>query len=61
MERTQRGVLAVVFCLGMLICIYGYDTEKMLSFRLWAALFVVATTGYIMFLVINYFKERKVS
>jgi len=59
MDRTLRGVLAVLCCLGLLLCIYGYHTEKMLSFGPWAVSCVLATAGYLTFLVVNFFKERK--
>jgi hypothetical protein len=54
-------VFAVLCCSGLLLCIYGYHTEKMLSFGSWAVSCVLVTVGYLIFLVVDYFKEAKVS
>lgn len=45
MERFMSGVVAVLWCLGMLLCTYGYHTEKMLSFGFWGTLIVLSTAG----------------
>jgi peptidoglycan/LPS O-acetylase OafA/YrhL len=59
MERFTSGVLAVLWCLGMLICVLGYDSEKMLSFGFWATVIILATVGYLAYLVAGHFKEAK--
>ena len=58
MERFISGVVAVLWCLGMLICVFGYDAEGMVSFGFWATLIILSTAGYIVYQVAGHFKER---
>jgi peptidoglycan/LPS O-acetylase OafA/YrhL len=60
MERFMSGVLAVLWCLGMLVCAFGYDSEGMVSFGFWATLIILFTAGYLVYLVTGHFKERRV-
>jgi len=58
MERFISGMIAVLWCLGMLICVFGYDVEGMLSFGFWVTLIILFTVGYIVYQVAGHFKER---
>ena len=59
MERTIRAMLAVAWCLGMLICTFGYTSKGMGTFRYPAILIILSTVGYLLYLVRDFAKGSK--